>query len=289
MSFLPLAFLPFSRHIQRLPIPSMRRLERGRAHLDKLIYGMIAERRADPTDRGDLLSMLLNATDTPDPDATTAGQGSAATPNTMSDTQLHDECVTIILAGHETTANALSFALHLLAHDPEIQTRLHDEAAAVLGDRPPTAADYPHLAYATQVFAETMRLYPPVWVTGRSCAIPYQIAGYEIPLGAAIFAPQYAVHRDPRFFPDPDRFDPDRFTEAEKLTRPRYTYFPFAGGSRQCIAEGLAWMEGTLVLAVVARDWRLTPPPGQPLHLAINPAISLRPRHGIPLHIARRH
>ena len=293
MSFLPLAFLPFSRHIQRLPLPAMRRLERGRAHLDKLIYGMIAKRREDPTDRGDLLSMLLNATDATESDPLSTpgkpgGSGSLAAPARMSDTQLHDECVTIMLAGHETTANALSFALHLLAHHPEVQERLHHEAARVLGDRTPTAADYPLLGYATQIFAETMRLYPPVWVTGRSCAVPYQIAGYQVPLGAAIFAPQYAVHRDSRFFPDPDRFDPDRFSDAEKLNRPRYAYFPFAGGSRQCIAEGLAWMEGTFVLAVIGRDWLLTPPEGQPLSLPVHPAISLRPKRGIPLRIIRR-
>ncbi len=280
MAFLPLAFLPFSAQIQRLPIPSMRRLQRGKAHLDHLIYAMIAERRRDPADRGDLLSMLLNATD-PDPDP-------SSTTNTMSDRQLHDECVTIILAGHETTANALSFALHLIAHHPEVQQRLHTEAAAVLGSRTPTAADYALLPYATQVFAEAMRLYPPVWVTARTCVTPYQIAGYDIPVGATLLAPQYAVHRDPRFHPSPDTFDPGRFLPEPKAARPRYSYFPFAGGSRQCIAEGLAWMEGTLVLALIARDWRLTPPPNSPLVPRLKPAISLRPTHGIPLLLQRR-
>ena len=230
MSFVPLAFLPFSRQIQRLPIPAMQQLKRGKAHLDQLIYGMIAERRADPTDRGDLLSMLLNATDSePDPTSDpktgsaskTAEQGSATHTNgqaqttakptsRMTDQQLHDECVTIILAGHETTANALSFAVHLLAQHPEIQRALHDEARAVLGDRTPTVADYARLPLATQVFAETMRLYPPVWVTARTCVEPYEIAGYRIPAGATLTAPQYAVHRDARWFPDPDRFDPYR-------------------------------------------------------------------------------
>ncbi len=254
MSFVPLSFLPFSRQIQKLPIPAMRRLARGKATLDTLIYGMIAERRADPTDRGDLLSMLLNATDS-------EGDPSNSDAPGMSDHQLHDECVTVILAGHETTANALSFALHLLAWNPEAQQQLADEAQAVLGTRSPTAADYPRLPFATQVFAELLRLYPPVWVTARTCAEAYAIAGYTIPVGATVIAPQYAVHRDPRFFPDPDRFDPSRFTNEGKAARPRYAYFPFAGGSRQCIAEGLAWMEGTLALAVIARDWKLSPPP----------------------------
>ncbi len=278
MSFLPLAFLPFSQQIQRLPIPAMRRLNAGKAHLDQLIYAMIAERRADPTDRGDLLSMLLNATDS---------EGEAGS-NTMSDQQLHDECITVILAGHETTANALSFAVHLLAHYPEVQQRLHEEAVTVLGSRSPTAADYPRLPYATQVFAETMRLYPPVWVTARTCAIPYEIAGYKIAAGSTLIAPQFAAHRDPRYWPNPDRFDPARHTLEAKLTRPRYAYYPFAGGSRQCIAEGLAWMEGTLVLAVIAQDWRLAAPPGSPLVPAISAAISLRPAKGIPLEVHRR-
>lgn len=297
MSFVPLAFLPFSGQIQRLPIPAMQRLSRGKAHLDQLIYAMIAERRADPTDRGDLLSMLLNATD-PEPDAApvATGQGSVApanshapvpskAPSRMNDKQLHDECVTIILAGHETTANALSFAVHLLAQHPEIQRSLHAEAVAVLGDRTPTAADYARLPLATQVFAETMRLYPPVWVTARTCVEPYEIAGYRIPIGATLTAPQYAVQRDPRWFPDPDRFDPSRFTETNKSSRPRYSYFPFAGGSRQCIAEGLAWMEGTLVLAVITRDWQLSPAPGRPSTLRLNPAVSLRPKNGVPLRV----
>ena len=279
MLFLPLSFIPFSRLVQASPLPSMRRLRKGQQYLDALIYRLIAERRADPRDRGDLLSMLLNATES-EPEAAGADR--------MSDRQLRDECVTVVLAGHETTANALSFALHALARHPEVQQRLHDEAAAVLGDRAPTAEDYPRLTYATQVFAETMRLYPPVWVTARMCAEPYQIAGFTIPKGAALNAPQYAVHRDPRWWPEPDRFDPDRFTEAAKATRPRNSYFPFGGGSRQCIAEGLAWMEGTLALAVIARDWLLQLAAGSFGEPALDPSISLRPANGIRLQLTRR-
>lgn len=283
MGFLPLAFLPFSHAIQRLPIPAMRRLQRGKLHLDTLIKRMIAERRADPpgtADRGDLLSMLLAATDPED---------ATSESNRMTDQQIHDECVTILLAGHETTANALSFALYLLATHPVEQEVLHAEARSVLGTaRNPSAADYPQLPYATQVFAEAMRLYPPVWVTGRTCIEPYQIADYTIPAGAAVFAPQFAVHRDPRLFEDPLRFDPTRFTPERKAELPRHAYFPFAGGSRQCIAEGLAWMEGTLTLATIARDWRLALPPGARAKLDINPAISLRPRFGLPISLEKR-
>jgi cytochrome P450 len=272
MSFLPLSFLPFSSTIQRLPIPAMRRLRRSKLFLDELIYTMIAARRADGRDRGDLLSMLLNATD----------DGAV-----MSDTQLHDECVTIILAGHETTANALSFALDLLGRHPAIQQRLAQESRDVLGSSIPSAEHYPRLPFATAVFAEAMRLYPPVWVTARTCAQEYEIAGFRIPVGASILAPQFAVHRDPRFWPDPERFDPERFTPEAKAARPRYSYFPFAGGSRQCIAEGLAWMEGTLALAAILRDWTLHVPATTP-PLKLKPAVSLRPAAGVKVTLERR-
>ena len=283
MGFLPLAFLPFSETIQRLPIPAMQRIRRGQADLDAIIYGMIAERRANPTDRGDLLSMLMAAIDS---EAT--GNESA----TMSDQQLHDECLTVMLAGHETTANGLSFALWLLAKHPEIQEAVASEAQTVFGQghhcRAPVAEDYARLKYTTQVFAETLRLYPPVWVMARTCEEPYEIAGYAIPRGAVLVAPQLVVHRDPRFFPEPLRFDPARFSDENKAGRPRYAFYPFAAGSRQCIGEGLAWMEGVFVLAVIARDWRLTLPPGSQPEIAINPAISLRPKHPVLLKIERR-
>ncbi len=270
MSYVPLSFLPFQKAIERLPLPAMNRLRRGKVFLDGMIYGMIAERRADGRDRGDLLSMLLGATDD--------GSG-------MTDQQLHDECVTIILAGHETTANALSFAIDLLGRHAEVQERLAAEAKEVLGDRVPTAADFAKLAYAYAVFAETMRLYPPVWVTGRTCAEEYEIAGFTVPVGATLLAPQCAVHRDPRFWDEPERFDPERFLGEAKAGRPRYAYFPFAGGSRQCIAEGLAWMEGTLALAGVFRDWRVA---ANGPAIKVKPAASLRPAKGVWVGLERR-
>jgi cytochrome P450 len=256
----------------------MKRIRKGQADLDAIIYAMIRERRQSPGDRGDLLSMLLEAVDTEE----ATGR--------MSDRQVHDECLTIMLAGHETTANALSFALWLLAKHPDVQTRLHEEASAVLGSRAPTAADYGRLSYATQVFSETMRLYPPVWVVARACVQPYEIAGYPIRAGAILLAPQFVVHRDSRFFPDPLRFDPERFTPEKKDAkgRPRFAFFPFAAGSRQCIGEGLAWMEGVLSLATIVRDWRLSLPPGASAEIAMNPAISLRPKHGVSLLVERR-
>jgi cytochrome P450 len=275
MGFLPLALLPFSAQIQRLPIPAMKRIAQGQRDLDGLIFGMIRERRASPGDRGDLLSMLLESADPEDPNYT------------MSDRQVRDECITILLAGHETTANALSFALWLIAKHPEVQARLRDEAAAVFAGRPANAADYAKLPYATQVFSEALRLYPPVWVTARTCEEPYEIAGYPIARGAVLLAPQYVLHRDARWFEEPLQFKPERWTDEAKAARPRYAFFPFAAGSRQCIGEGLAWMEGVLALATFARDWEIYPSPGAPEEIVANPSISLRPKHGLALSLRR--
>jgi cytochrome P450 len=296
MGFLPLVFLPFSKLIERLPFGPMAGIRTGGARLDAIIYGMIAERRKLPGDRGDLLSMLLEAIDTE--------EGSGGPSSQMTDQQVRDECLTVMLAGHETTANGLSFALWLLAHHPQEQERLHDEAERVLGSRRPSAADYPNLRYTYMAFAEAMRLYPPVWVIGRSAGPqPYDFRGIQIPAHAVLIAPQIVAHHDPRFWPDPEKFDPLRFAadtkspngkpsenkpDGARPARPRFSYYPFGGGSRQCIGEGLAWMEGVFVLATILRDWRLRLAPDAPENLPVNPLISLRPKHGVPLVIERR-
>ncbi len=276
MGFLPLAFLPFPEVVLQLPLPLMTRIRRGQAYLDGLIYRMIAERRKDARDRGDLLSMLLAAVDTEE------GTGG------MTDKQVRDECLTVMLAGHETSANALSFALWELARNSDVQERLYQESRAVLGDRLPAAEDYGQLPYAAQVFAETIRMYPPVWVTARTAAEEYMYRGITIPKGATLLAPQIVAHRDPRFWDNPLRFDPQRFTEENKARRPRFSYFPFGAGARQCIGEGLAWMEGVLILSFVARHWLLTLPSDAPRELAMQPAISLRPKGGVYLRLDRR-
>lgn len=276
MGFLFLAFMPFPEFTLRLPLPAMKRIRRGQAYLDALIYGMIAQRRKDPRDRGDLLSMLLAAVDN---DEGTGG---------MSDKQVRDECVTVMLAGHETTANALSFAMWELARNPEVQERLHQECRAVLDRRVPSAEDYGQLGYAAQVFSEVLRLYPPVWVTARTAVEEYLYRGILIPRGSILLAPQIVAHRDPRFWEQPMQFDPQRFTEEKKSRRPRFCYFPFGAGTRQCIGEGLAWMEGVLVLASIARDWKLSLPEEAPAELPLWPAISLRPKDGVRLRLDRR-
>jgi cytochrome P450 len=284
MGFFPLAFLPFSDKILRLPLPLIRRIRSGEAELTAMIDGMIQRRRAEPGDRGDLLSMFIDAVDTEE----NTGQ--------MSDRQVRDECLTLLLAGHETTANALSFALWLLASHSDVQEAVHAEAAGGLvhrqadsdGGRAAVAEDYPALPLTHAVFAEAMRLYPPVWVTARTAAQSYKFRGFHIRAGSLLIAPQIAIHHDERFYPDPERFDPSRFLNGARNERPRLAYFPFGAGSRQCIGEGLAWMEGVLTLATIIRDWRLSPPAGAATQLAVLPRITLRPKYGVLLHLQRR-
>ena len=282
MSFLPLAFLPGSDLIIKLPFPMMNRIRRSRRELDRLIYGIIAERRGDPTDRGDLLSMLLAAQDT---EENTGG---------MSDEQVRDECVTALLAGNETAANGLTFALWLLARYPETQEKLHAEAASALGKRTAVAADYSALPYAHACFAESMRLYPPVWTIARTAAEQYEWRGFKVPRNSILLAPQWVVHRDARFWSEPSVFQPERFLESRSENsqeiRPRFAYFPFAAGNRQCIGEGLAWMEGVLILATIARSWRvsLTSADEQTRELDPDPKVTLRPRHGVRLQLTSR-
>jgi cytochrome P450 len=272
--FLPLAFLPFPELIQKLPIAAMTRIRRARKLLDDLIYRMIADRRAAPGDRGDLLSMLLGSVDED------GGR--------MSDQQVRDECLTILLAGHETTANALSFAAWLLAENPVVQEELADECRAALGGSAPTAADYPRLGYAERVFAESMRLYPPVWVTARTAAESYEYRGFRVEKDTILVAPQFAVQRDVRWWAEPDAFDPSRFTPEAKATRPKFAYFPFGGGSRQCIGEGLAWMEGALSLAAMCQEWRFLPGVAAGEAMKVDPSVSLRPKGPVILRAERR-
>ncbi len=177
----------------------------------------------------------------------------------MSDVQLRDEAMTIFLAGHETTANALTWTWHLLSQNPEAEARLHEELDRVLGGRPPAVDDLPRLRYTEMVLSESMRLYPPAWIVGRRAIVEQDLAGYRIPAGSILLLSQWITQRDARFFPDPLRFDPLRFTPEAVAARPKFAYFPFGGGPRVCIGEGFAWMEGVLLLATIASRWRLTP------------------------------
>ena len=253
-----LVAFPAIERVLHLPIPGIVRFRRAKARLDATVNRMIAERRRELADsaetRGDLLSILLQAKlESPD------GQGPQAG---MSDQQIRDEVLTIFLAGYETVANALTWTWYLLTQNPQVEKRLHQEVDAVLGTgaqrRPATTADLPALRYTEQVFSEAMRLYPPAWAMGRLSTRTVQLGEYSIPAGAHFFTSQYVMHRSEEYFPDPLRFDPDRFLPEQKAARDKFAYFPFGGGSRQCIGESFAWMEGVLVLATIAQHWRMS-------------------------------
>ena len=264
--------LPRAEAYLHWPLPGLIRFRRARSRLDKVVQRMIAEHRADGVDRGDLLSMLLVSRDT--------AEGAAGDQQGMSDEQVRDEVLTIFLAGYETVANGLTWTWYLLSQHPEVEARLHAELDRVLGTgdaaRLPTLADYPALRYTEQVFAESMRLYPPAWAMGRMSTRAIQLGPYRIPPGAHFFFSQYMMGRSAEYFPDPLRFDPDRFTPENKAARPKFTYFPFGGGSRQCIGESFAWMEGVFSIATLAQRWRLTFKGTAPPE--IQAKITLRPR-----------
>lgn len=261
--------LPFAPLLMHLPIPMARRYKRGRQRLDATIYRMISERRASGEDKGDLLSMLLLAHDT-------EGDGGG-----MSDLQLRDEAMTLLLAGHETTANLLMWAFYLLSQNPEVETRLHAELDAG-GSGPLGASDVARLPYTRAVIAETMRLFPPAWVIGRRAMSAYRIGDYTIPPRAIILMSQWIVHRDPRWWPDAEQFLPERWLaggSAMDPARPKFSYFPFGAGTRVCIGEQFAWMEGILGLASFARRYSMRLVPGRPV--VPRPIITLRSRHGM--------
>ena len=261
------AMLPFAEFLDRLPLRRNRHYLRARNVLDSIIYRIIDERRRSGEDRGDLLSMLLRAQDE-------EGDGGR-----MTDLQLRDEAITIFLAGHETTANALTWTWYLLSEHPDVEQRLHRELDSILAGRLPTAEDFPRLQYTEMVITEAIRLYPPAWILGRRALKDYKLGPYIVPAGAIVIMSPYVMHHDPRYFPDPFRFDPVRWTSEARASRPQFSYFPFGGGPRRCIGEGFALMESIMVLATLARKWSLRRMVDQPI--ALQPLITLRPKHGM--------
>jgi len=275
MHLFKFAVLPFSEYLEKLPIPPVLRMRKARERLDRIIYRFIEERRRSGEDRGDLLSMLLAAQDTE--------TGGAS--DRMDNDQVRDECVTLILAGHETTANALTWTFFLLAQHPEIAERLKGELNQVIGERPPAPEDYPNLKYTEMVFSESMRLYPPAWGIARTVVEPYEAFGAMFPKNAILLTSQWITHRDPRWHPNPLRFDPERWAPQARASRPKFSYFPFGAGPRQCIGESFAWMEGVLVLASIARRWNVSVVPETRVELL--PLITLRPKHGMKLRVEK--
>ncbi|HKP85387.1 MAG TPA: cytochrome P450 [Blastocatellia bacterium] len=265
---------PFSALLEKLPLPSNYRFLKAKQRLDATIYRIINQRRRSGEDRGDLLSMLLLAQDT-------EGDGTG-----MTDQQLRDETMTLFLAGHETTANALTWTWYLLSQNPEVEAKLHDEIDSLLQGRLPTAEDAQRLRYTEMVFAEAMRLYPPAWTIGRRALSDYPVGGYVIPARSIILMSPFVMHHDARYYPDPYRFDPERWRPEAREARPKFSYFPFGGGPRVCIGEQFAWMEGVLLIATIAGGWRMRLAAGhraEPL-----PMITLRAKFGMRMQVERR-
>ncbi len=265
---------PLTPLLDILPTPRRRRFAAGKQRVDATIDRIIAERRQTGEDTGDLLSMLLHATDT-------EGDGTG-----MSDQQLRDEAITLFIAGHETTANALTWTWLLLARSPDAERALHEEVDRVLGDRLPTMDDLPTLPMTRAIIAESMRLYPPAYIVGRRAMEPYSVRGFDFPSRTIFLAPQFIVHRDPRWWPDPDAFKPERWLDATATAaRPKMAYFPFGAGTRICVGEQFAWMEAMLVLATLARRWRVRVDGPDP---ELEPIITLRPKGGLPARLEKR-
>lgn len=271
-----LVAMPRAELLLNTPLPGMRRFRRAKARLNQVVDGMIAARQVEAEgserrleERGDLLSMLLASRDD-------SAEGNGLK---LSAEELRDQVLTLFLAGYETVANALSWTWLLLGKNPEAEARLHAELDAVLGARLPTLEDMPRLEYTAMVLSESMRLYPPAWAMGREVLEDVSIGPYHLRKGTMVFFSQYIVQRDPRWFPEPERFDPERFRPERKAARPRFAYFPFGGGGRQCIGESFALMEATLALATLAQGWRFAVDGEQRIEL--QPKITLRPKNGI--------
>jgi cytochrome P450 len=255
-----------------VPTPRNLRFKKAMGALDRVVYGIIAQRRKEAKDRGDLLSMLLLARDEE------TGEG-------MSDQQLRDEVITFLLAGHETTGVALSWIWYLLSQHPAVERRLRGEVATVLNGRTPTVHDLPHLTYTRMVIEEAMRLYPPVWGIDREVLADDEVGGYHIPAKSVVVLSQFVTHRHPAFWDNPEGFDPERFTPERVAQRPRYAYFPFAGGPHQCIGNEFALMEAQLVVAMVTQTYRLQLMPGY--RVEPDPIFTLRPRPGVVMTVER--
>ena len=262
-------FPPFLRY---LPVRAMNQVRRAARQLDTIAYRIIHERRTNGNMNGDLLSLLMQAHDE---------DGSR-----MTDKQLRDEAVTFLLAGHETTALSLSWALYLISLNPEVEKKLQEELRQVLGGRAPESADMPRLSYTERVIKEAMRLYPPGWAVARTVLKNCEIGGYQLRRGDNVVISQWCMHRDQRFFNDPLKFDPDRWSPERAQSVPKYAYFPFGAGPRGCVGQSFAMMEAILLLATIAQQFQFSVVPDHPV--VPMPSVTLRPKHGIRMVLHRR-
>jgi len=256
----------------RLPTPGHRRYFKAVSEIDRIVFRIISDRRASKSDEGDLLSMLLQAQD---------DDGSQ-----MNDAQLRDEVMTLFLAGHETTALALSWSWYLLATHPEAEAKFHAEIDEVLLGRAPTVDDLRKLTYTEMIAKEAMRLYPPAYAVGREALEDTEIGGFRVPKGSQVFAFQWVTQRDERYFERPDKFEPERWTPERSERLPKYAYFPFGGGPRQCIGNYFAMMEVVLLLATIGQRFRFSLAPNHKVEVL--PVLSLRPKNGIRAVVGKR-
>jgi len=294
------ARIPFARIIEKVPLPSNIRFCQAKKHLGEIIYRIIdshlnndGNNNADNRQQNeshlykDIINLLLQ--DQANDYFSTSKNNEGVNIARNNRQQLRDNVMTIFLAGHETVANALRWTFYLLSQNPKEEKMLHNEVDSVFHDEDNVASvakDISKLEYTQRVFAESMRLYPPAWAIGRQAIKDCKIGGYVIPAGSSILMSQYLMHHDFRYFPQPERFDPERWSPQEKAKRPRFSYFPFGGGVRSCIGETFAWTEGILVIATIARRWKMQVMRGDPLIL--QPLVTLRPKHGMQMRLIER-
>ena len=264
---------PFTEILMKLPLPETRRIKKSRKIVDESIYRIIESHRQHPDKYQDLLSMLLSAQD----EETGAG---------MDDEQVRDEAITLFIAGHETTAVALTWFWYLLAQHTDVEQRMFKEIDEVTNGRLPSFQDIPKLVYTRQVLSEVLRLYPPAWLLTREAIEDVAIGDYHIPKGATIDMSPYLLHRDGRFWPDPEQFDPDRFSPDRKSQSHKFAYLPFGTGVRGCIGEQFAWTEALLSIAVIAQRWKIRIVEKQPV--GIKPVLTLHPDRAFPMRVEQR-
>lgn len=292
--------------IEKLPLTSSREFHAAKQHLDSLIFGIIEDSKKNlrvgnqknsndlnkqvsdefqgsiRNNSTDLLSILLLLNT-----KSTTETGSNNRYATMTDRQLRDEIMTLFLAGHETTANALTWTLYLISQHRNVESKIFEEIKQVLGNRRvPTIEDLPKLQYLRNVFTETLRLYPPAWAIGREAIDSVTIGDYSVPPGSVVIMSQYITHRDPRFFSEPNKFIPERWSPEMKINLHKFAFFPFGGGNRICMGEPLAWMEGILLLVTILNHWKMDLLPEHPVGLS--PLITLRPKYGMKMIVKPR-
>jgi cytochrome P450 len=266
-----LVMLPAAEWLVHLRPPGLAAFVRARNRIDAVVYRMIDAHRQSGRDQGSLLDLMIAASSADDADSRRS---------------LRDQVITIFLAGYETVANALSWTWYLLSQNPDCERKFHAEIDNVLRGAQPTFEDVPRLRYTENVMAESLRLYPPAWAMGRYARNDFALGEFFLPARTTVLISQFITHRDPRYFPDPLRFDPDRFSPEGKAQRAKFTYFPFGAGARQCIGESFAWMEGVLILATLAQKWKLKLVPGH--RVEPQPLITLRPKYGMRMQVEPR-